>query len=152
MNLFYQQCFFAFLLLSLSNYSLASPDAVPQSSAEQLMSEICGVNSAIQGYPEQSSPLFGLIDEICAEYSSTSSGYSCRCRKDPSKRCRSNSVKECAQNCSKNECRACCGHFTNEPNQAFIRCMDSCCGGMGRYDENFNCIETITPIEEIETR
>jgi len=135
MRIFLRQACFALTLFSITQYASAAPINGPQTPADQKLGEICAINGAIA----PSSPLSGLISDICDEQASIASGYSCKCRTDPNKNCHSDSVKECAKNCSKAECKECCGTFTNEGNWAFLRCMDSCCGGMGKYDENYRC-------------
>ena len=139
MRIFLRQAFIALALLSISHNSSAAPSSGPQTQAEVKLGEICAVNGALQ--PQ--SPLSGLITDICDEQASIASGYSCKCRLDPKKNCHSDSVKECAKNCSKAECKECCGTFTNEGNWAFLRCMDSCCGGMGKYDDNYRCTDSV---------
>ena len=135
MRILIRGAIFAATLISISQSAWAAPSAGPQTPSEAKLGEICVVNEASRS----NSPLSGLITDICDEQASIASGYSCKCRSDPTKNCHSDSVKECAKNCSKNECKECCGTFTNEGNWAFLRCMDSCCGGMGKYDENYRC-------------
>lgn len=147
MRIFFRQTIIASALLCLSLNSWASPNAGPQTPSEQKLGEICAVNGALPGQ----SPLSGLITDICSEQAALASGYSCECRKSAvgagagiaavEPRCHSDSVKECAKNCSKAECKECCGTFTNVGNNAFLRCMDGCCGGMGKYDENYRCTD-----------
>lgn len=148
MRTFVSKVLLAVVLVCYSQYAFAIPTSGPQTPAESKLGEICAANNVLQNH-SSGSALSGLISDICDEQQSLASGYSCECRKSAvggevgvasaEKRCHSDSVKECAKNCSKNECKECCGTFTNEGNWAFVRCMDSCCGGMGKYDENYRC-------------